>query len=209
MPLTGTHALYSSTFEKDRLIYNPAEATWHRPSECLWTDTTHIDEKIAIASHYPDLRDLFVDFLSVQEPDLAMYVRQLLLLVSNKSPDMPKIKSLIFVLNTFARNADLGKLASEAIIPVMNADGTVSLAKSTSIFALPDRAEYSRMFEGKVATIDFGIEELHTLSPFVSAMGMGSKLMSSAVRETNSNEEATLDEKLTTDFRQRAFALFR
>ena len=51
--------------------------------------------KVSLA-HYRDLKDFFVQYLEVKEPDINLYIEELKFLrASNKSPSVELIKELI------------------------------------------------------------------------------------------------------------------
>ncbi len=129
------------SFETGALIYFDHNVTpgWHKLSECLWSDTTHIHGKIAVNAQYSDLKDLFVEILQVPQLDLTMVLDQLLAARSLNLP-VSEVKELLKTLNSFLRTESSlpspSRLLSARIFPVREpSSGSVVLCTSNTQFA--------------------------------------------------------------------------
>ena len=199
-------------FEKHCLIFLPGrEPAWHPPSRCLWTTSTEIFDRFAISAIYDDLPDVFVKHLGILRPDVGMYIDELLRLIDcNDEPSIPRVKALIKEINTWKPDKDsLAALTSSQLVPVKGIDGMVKLVDITEVFAIVDRRHYEDLFMTKIAFLDFDREAVHNLAPFICALGLEDRYTSRAIRESSKARDSVIDDKLTRNMREKAFALFR
>ncbi|KAL2038032.1 hypothetical protein N7G274_009252 [Stereocaulon virgatum] len=198
-------------FEDEALVYISQERRWHPPSSCLWADDTRITGKFAIASAYPDLRAFFVNSLKVEEPNIAMYVQELKLLVDGANqPSITAVKGMIEEINSYRpHQGALDALAASPVLPVKNTDGLIDLKSSTDVFAIVDRDEYEKLFKYRVAVLDYTLEEAHELRPFISAMGLEGRSMSENVNEATTVNVSSRISRVSQDVKEKAYALFR
>jgi hypothetical protein len=157
---------------------------------------------------------LFVGILKVKIPDLSMLVDELSRLVSLKLK-VNDVKSLIWQVNSFSPSRkDLEKLKSLPIFPVKITGGTsdpVVLRVRTEKFSINDRQPWADAFKGKIDFLDFALEDVRKLQPFLSSFDLGDRYLSRAVAEMSSfqGEVGERSKKLTTQLRGRAHALAR
>jgi hypothetical protein len=76
-------------------------------------------------------------------------------------------------------------------------------------FAIVDRREYRVMFDGKIRLLDFSLEEVHSLEPFLLAVDLGTRYLSIAVKESTTAQGNELHPGLTSDLRSKAYAIYR
>lgn len=201
----------SAAFQKQKLIYVSSMAEWYAPTSCLWSESTSIVEKVAIAAEYPHLKTFFVDSLQIVTPTVEMYVRELQRLEEQKeSPSPEMVKEFIREINLRQPQSEqLQSLRSLHILPVKDRKGSTKLRTPNDEFAIVDRIEYGKLFEGKVHTLDFTLEEVHTLRPFLKAMELEERYMSRAVKEETGVRGGSEDQALSAEFRKRALAIYR
>lgn len=180
------HTRNSDEFEAKCLILVLPQADWHRPSSCLWTDNARISGKAAIAGQFTELKEFFVLRLGVETPNISMFVEELKCLANaNKSPPVDTVVALIKEINSWGPSEEaLLELKLSNVLPVKGTDGVLILRKPTDIFAIADRMEYKNAFRGKVSILDFSLEVVHGLRPFLSALRLESRYMSHTVEET-------------------------
>ena len=210
MPLT--YISHREEFEKHCLIYLPGrEPAWHPPSRCLWTASTEFFDKFAISAIYDDLQDVFVKHLGISRPDMAMYIDELLRLIGcSDEPSVPRVKALIEEINTWKPDKDsLVALRSSRFLPVRATDGIVKLADLSAVFAIVDRRYYQDLFKTKIPFLDFDLEAVHELAPFIHALGLENRYISMTIHESSKAKDFVIDWGLTRNMREKAFALFR
>lgn len=203
--------IISQRFEELSLVYEPIQKEWHKPSSCLWTDDTRLSGKVALLGHYSDLQAFFVQRLGVEEPGIDTYIDELQsLVVSDESPSVEKVKDLIKQINSFRPGKGaLDKLKPYGFLPVQGTDGTTSLKTALDLFAISDRSAYASEFKGKVAVLDFGIEEVRDLRQTIEALHFEHRYMSQLVEEVTTVKDSSKEATLSDSVQRRAYALLR
>lgn len=194
------------------MVYIVPENSWHSPCSCLWTSTPRIGKHFGISHIYADLKTLFVNRLSIEAPTISTYADQLKDLVSSAGPSINGIKDAIKSINQLSPGEDdLDDLRNLKWLPIKSRYGETVLGDISEAFFIVDRVEYGNAFRNKVSVLDFSLEEVWSLQPFLWSLGLQNRYMSSAISESTdvrqpSKEPAT---NLTHDFREKATALFR
>jgi len=203
--------LTSEILEEDSLIYLPLQQQWYSPSSCLWATSTCISGKVAIASIYPGLQEFFVDRLGIQPPHVGMFVEELQRLANGDiAPPIQQVSDLIQEISSRAPTPEaLNGLRDCNILPIKGIDGQVSLQHAASRFAIVDRLQYEDLFRGKIPMLDFGLEDIHKLQPFLSALGLEDRYMSLNIKEKSMANSSTLDSILSRRMRAKAYAFYR
>jgi hypothetical protein len=170
--------------------------------------------KVAILSQYGNLRDFFVGTLKVEIHDLRLLVDELRRVVtSNHTVD--DVKSLIWQINKFSPSrVSLQTLETLPILPVqMTSRGldAVVLRVRAKKFAINDRQLLAEMFQGRIDHLDFSLEEVRKLQPFLSSFDLEDRYLSRAVTETSSvqGDVGVISRERTRQVRSRAHALAR
>jgi hypothetical protein len=195
------------------LIYLPAEEEWVSPSSCVWTEAPIFGGQYGIGAVYSDLAGLFKDKLLIQAPTIASLIEELRLLVDESPRNMTAIKlaiSCISGLNPLVN--DLEELMELSCLPVRVLGSTrVKFMRPSEEFFIADTREFEQLFNGKVPILDFMLEELHALHPFLEALGLTDRYMSVAVQETTSVQQSSdvPSKSLSQAFRARSKALYR
>jgi hypothetical protein len=194
------------------LIYIPSEQVWVPPTSCVWTDSAKIGRQYGISALYGDLQSFFVERLRVQTPTIATYVQQLLLVAAEVPPRMLEIKKAISAINDLnPTRVNLEAIKQIKCLPVRSVQGTMELTRPSEEFFIGDRREYESVFRGKVGILDFSLEEVHDIHPFLGALGLEDRYMSVAVQEITRVQEPSENEShtLSQDFRAKSKAFFR
>ncbi|KAL3459177.1 hypothetical protein BJX64DRAFT_265188 [Aspergillus heterothallicus] len=175
-------------FERERFIYYEfdGESSWHRPSECIWTPVTEIKGKIQLHSAYEDLADFFIEFIGVPTLTLQM-VYDKLVSEGNGRTSPQKVKETIWLLNSYLENEkdrpDPVQVHRSEVFPVRYPNGAVELCSSSVDFAVNDRVNLSSWFTSKAKFLDFDVNQIARLEPFLKWTGLDARYLSSSVKE--------------------------
>ena len=194
------------------MIYVPSEGSWYSPTSCVWGTAPRIGRQFGISIPYAHLEGFFVEGLSIQTPTTSTYVEQLRMLAGERPPNIRDIKSTIDSINQLCpTNANLDCIRRLRCLPVKMTNGSTELASTASEFFIVDRIEYGAVFQGKVPIMEFSLEDVRRLSPFLRALGLEDRYMSSATGETTTVQQPDSEPSasLTFAFRQRSKAFYR
>ena len=140
-----------------------------------------------------------------------MFIESLIQLVNGHSTPSPqRVKDLIYDINSW--NPDrkaLEGLSLWNMLPVEGTDGQITLSKVTDTFAIVDRVNFGDLFKNKVPLLNFELEEVHGLRPFLSALSLGGRYISQLVKEFTTVNGCNFDRTLSGEMREKAYALFR
>ena len=206
--------------EACKLVYQKAKGSWHPPSDCVWAeDHIQLPGKFSLATAYKGHAIFFLQVLRIPKPNLAMHIASLIE-KSSDSPDQDTIlqemhKKMILqeMLNICALNPKAESLQAKLMdckcFPVRKPSGEIEWLDSTKRFAIVDRADYAVMFRDKVNTLDFSLEEVHSLKVLLVGLNLEKHYLSNATTEETEAEEAMADSPLTVDLRSKAYAITR
>ncbi|CZR67410.1 uncharacterized protein PAC_17309 [Phialocephala subalpina] len=203
-----------NTFENDRLIYVPSGPAWFAPSQCLWASPVPIPGKAIMDDLYSDdLRPFFQDRLRISPAALTTLVEGLCSLAHGQ-PSIIEVKKMIWAISAKdPKRSDLTPLLSCNILPVKKArhdSANVSLQNCGSDFTVVDRTKLADIFKGHVGFLDFSLEEVRQLDPFLQALDLSKKYLSRVCTdETACSDDGVLDVDLTENFKNRAYDLLR
>lgn len=172
--------------------------------------------KPCLESFYPDLSELFVDYLGVPKLNFTLVYQQLLDIGSN-SPDISSAKNLLWSLSVLlaASNESRPAFGDEASLcrafPVRMPDGTTRLLTALDNFAIIDRQHYAQALKDKIKVLDFTLDEVRRLKPLISWAGLTNRYLSRLVAERTVVEDdlCTMDRPLTRDLVRKAAAFVR
>lgn len=196
------------------MIYDRLGKTWAPTSSCLWHQDAQIPRKVALRNQYADLKELFVKTLKVKIPNIGMLVDELSLVVRSKLT-VNEVKSLIWQINSFSPSSSaLEKLKTLPILPVKvasNQSDPPVLREREQRFCIIDRQPLADAFQGKIDLLDFNLEEVRNLQPFLSSLALHDRYLSHAVAETTCFQGETREPngKLTKQLRSHAHAFAR
>ncbi|KAM0492979.1 hypothetical protein ACHAP8_009508 [Fusarium lateritium] len=205
-------------FAEEKLIYFSVGnvSRWYTVSECLWSSATQIRGRVALNDLYPDLEDFFVNFLGVQELTLSMAYDELKEM-GNRIPCPPiaAVKDTIWAFNSLLatpeRLPDERPVWKGTVFPVKYPNGSVNLQSGRTEFAIVDRKALGDIFGTRAKTLDFTLDEVRRLQPFLSWLNMGSRYLSTSVREisTVAGDHLNKLQSLDREIKQKANGLYR
>jgi hypothetical protein len=182
----------------------------------LWSSTTEIKGKVTLNDDYEDLRHFFVDKLGVRTLTLQMVYDELLHTSPHSSIRDVKqaLSSLNALLRTEQERPPPETLLDVSIFPVRLADGTAVLRSAARTeFAIIDREHLAEKFRGRIAMLDFSLEEVRRLQYFFDWMNLQHRYLSAAVKQFTSisprdgcTRPITMPDR---DLRRKAHALLR
>lgn len=151
--------------------------------------------------------------------DLAKLVDELAQLVrvspEHKKPPVGDVKRLIWKINDLSPSSqELEKLSELPIFPVTLAGKPSDfplLRAANKRFSIIDRQPLAVAFLGKIELLDFKLEEVQKLRPFLSSFDLEDRYLSRAVTEISSlmGDIYLRSRELTVQLRNRAYALAR
>ena len=203
------------TFEDSALVYIPTENAWYPPSKCVWVESNvKIPEKASIAGAYPKKKTFFTKVLEVSEPTVKMYVESLKAQAKGKASAAEIKETMALICGLGLKEADLSSLVEAKVLPVKFADGGRSLASALSKdeygdFAIVESTVHRDAFEGKIAALDFSLEEIRDTRPLLLAMGLEPRLSSKLVKEVTDVSGGSQDHEMTRNLRIKSQAIVR
>ncbi|TXC00522.1 hypothetical protein FocTR4_00008130 [Fusarium oxysporum f. sp. cubense] len=206
------------TFAEESLIYfNVGNVSrWYTVGECLWSSATQIRGRVALNDLYPELEGFFVSFLGVQELTLDMAYDELKEMGSRvPPPSVAAVKETIWALNslldTTADPPDEEPIFRGTVFPVRYPNKSVKLQSGMTQFAIADRKALGDIFAPQAKMLDFSLDEVRRLRPFLSWLDLDSRYLSTSVREISTVAGGLMDKLQYRDreFRQKADGLFR
>ncbi|KAF2421213.1 hypothetical protein EJ08DRAFT_738278 [Tothia fuscella] len=205
-----TNSSIQISFREKQLIYHPVTQTWHPPADCVWAkDDIQLPGKFSLATVYAGYAPLFTNILEIPKPTLPMHIRALREKVDH-APTKQDILQMILNICAFKPSPDdLQELVNCHCFPITVFTGRLEWRTSTQWFAIPDRREFRRAFEGKINILEFSLEEVHSIRPFLFGLGLENKYLSSLVTEETQVEGGTNDLRLTLDLRKKSYAMCR
>ena len=142
-----------------------------------------------------------------------MLVDELSRVVSSKLT-VDDVKSLTWQINSFSPSRKaLEKLKTLPIFPVNAASSGLGsvLRVQNEKFLIIDRQPWADAFQGRINFLDFNLEEVRRLQPFLSSFDVENCYLSRAVAETSSfqGKDREQSRKRTRQVRSRAYAIAR
>ena len=212
--LKGRKAL-QSTFEDSALVYIPKENAWFPPSKCVWVGSNvKIPGKASIAGAYPSKKTFFTTVLKVSEPTVEMYVESLKAEAKGKAPAAKIKDTMALICGLGFEEADLSSLVEAKVLPVKLANGGGTLASASSKdksvdFAIVENTVHRDAFKGKIAALDFSLEEIRDTRPLLLAMGLEQRFSSNLVKEVTDVSGGSQDHEMTRNLRIKSQAMVR
>jgi len=173
-----------------------------------------ITGKAILGPLYPvDLRDFFRDGLRISPAVLGTLVQGLCSLAQGQ-PSIADVKEMIWAISAMdPEKRDLIPLVPCNILPVRrvrhgSAEGSLQIFGSN--FSVVDRTKLADIFREHVGFLDFSLEEVRQLDPFLQALDLSKKFLSCVcTEETACSDDGVLSMDLTQEFNDRAYYLLR
>ncbi|KPM39359.1 hypothetical protein AK830_g7176 [Neonectria ditissima] len=143
-----------------------------------------IQGKTTLAEEYEDLQEFFVDFLGVDTLNLQIVYDELLHLGCSPSTSVNQVKEQIRSLNGLLSDvSSYPKVESELlrkakIFPVSIPGDEVKLFTGETSFTIVDRVVLGEYFAGQVKTLDFDLNEVREIAPFLQWLGLETRYLS-------------------------------
>jgi hypothetical protein len=163
---------------------------------------------------YANLEDFFLD-LGVPTLDLQMVYSELKDMGISNNATVPEVLKAIWTFNSFIRDKsglpDPEPILNGRLFPVRYPDGQIKLCSATTDFAIVDRKPLAAAFRDKAKFLDFTLDDVQKLRPFLHWVGLASRYLSASVREVSALDGNVKEPISSTvrDIKKKAHALFR
>ncbi|KEF63281.1 uncharacterized protein A1O9_01258 [Exophiala aquamarina CBS 119918] len=202
-------------FEETPMIYvnTNGRHCWLKVSECLWASATSIRDRTALNDHYEGLEAFFVTLLGVPELSLDMVLDDLVEKGALRKPQQ-EIKDTMWVLNSFLSSqtptSSPDRILRSRVFPVKDPNGQVTLHTAETEFGIIDRQRLGELF-AKAWLLDFTLEEVRLLRPFLRWTGLESRFLSCQVKEISQHTggDPTLIGNRDRDISRKSVGLYR
>lgn len=159
------------------------------------------------------MEPFFQNRLRISPASLSTLVEGLCSLADGQ-PSIDHVKEMIWAISAMnPETSDLIPLVPCNILPVKrvrHGSAEVSLQNCGSNFTVVDRTKLADIFRGHVGFLDFSLEEVRQLDPFLRALNLSKKYLSCVcTEETACSGDGVLDTNLTEKFNDRAYHLLR
>ncbi|KAK7947853.1 uncharacterized protein PG986_008739 [Apiospora aurea] len=207
-----------NAFEDGALIYvhlDDDSSTWYKPSQCVWSSAARLRGRVSLNDEYGKFEDLFVNFLGVRQVDLQMAVDELAEIARNPTATRKEIKESIKTVNSLLPSSSHPPsprgVVEGRVFPIRTPSGMTTVVSRATEFFVADRESLRSAFHNKVKCLDFSLEEVVRLQPFLEWAGLESRYLSRCVSEMASfhGGAANLTTNPERQIRNRAHALLR
>ena len=202
------------SFESSALVFIPKENAWVPPSKCVWVESSVlIPEKASIAGIYPLKKTFFTKVLQVSEPTVEMYVEALKAEAKGKASAVYIKETMALICGLGFQENDLSSLVETKILPIKLAvpgfSASVMFQSALEDFVILDNTIHRDAFKGKIAALDFSLEEIRDTRPLLLAIGLEKKFSSKRVEEITDVKGGQMDLEMTKTFRTKSQAIVR
>jgi hypothetical protein len=176
--------------------------------------TIEIGNHVPIAAMYPGLKDFFVNVLGVSTVTDVFMMKQLAAAADNPFKKVDEIKRLMLsaseLLNVNSQSSQFGTsmeiLQQSKYLPCKSPSGHMFRSLKETFFIV-DNKYYAEKFSGKLVMLDFTYEQLIFLHELFRILRLDDRYLARHVRRETSAETSTVDDTLTHQFRQCAYAI--
>lgn len=188
----GQKEEFWTAFDKDALIFVPSGngSSWYKSSQCVWSAAVSLRVKVSLNQDYEDLKDFFVELLGVKPIGLDLAIDELKKMGSRAEPISVQVKDTIWTVNsllaTKAKPPPAKKILSLRIFPIRYPDGDIRCGSRSIGFFVVDREPLRRSFESKVKLLDFSLDEVVQLRPFMEWTRLEERYLSVCVKQVTS-----------------------
>jgi hypothetical protein len=180
----------------------------------VWSSAARLRGRVSLNENYNDLEDLFVGFLGVKPVDLPMAIDELKEAGNRQPISVLEVKESIWTVNSLLSTEsslpNSRAITKSNVFPVRQANGVTCQSSTTNFFVI-DREPLERSFEGRVKLLDFTLEEVVELWPFLKWTHLEDRYLSHCVKEITSfhGGDAMLISNPDRQIKNRAHALLR
>jgi hypothetical protein len=176
--------------------------------------TIKIGNHVPIAAMYPKLEEFFVNVLGVSTVTDVFMMEQLAEAANKSLKNPDEIKRLMLstseLLDVNSKSSQFGKsmeiLQRSKYLPCKSPSGDM-FRSSKETFFIVDNKYYAEIFSDKLVLLDFAYEQLIFLHELFRILRLDDHYLSRHVRRETSADTSTLDNALTHQFRQCAYAI--
>ncbi|KAL8701070.1 MAG: hypothetical protein Q9201_005112 [Fulgogasparrea decipioides] len=203
------------TFEGSALVYIPKKRAWRPPSQCVWVDSSvKIPGKASIADTYASKNTFFTKVLKISEPTVKMYVDSLKAEAKGKASAAQVKETMALICRLGFGETDLSGLVEDKVLAVKRTNGVSSFAaafsKDESVdFAIVENIIHWDAFKGKIAVLDFSLEEIRDTRPLLLALGLEKRFSSKLVKEITDVRGGSQNHETTRNLRTKSQAIAR
>lgn len=137
----------------------------------MWSKAARLRGRVSLNDDYEDLEELFVDFLGIKPVDLPMAIDELKESGSRPTTSVSEVKESIWTVNSLLSTESSPPKSSairkSSVFPIRHPDGGVTRETTATEFFIVDREPLRQAFETKVKFLDFTLEEVVRLGPFL------------------------------------------
>ncbi|KAM0261041.1 hypothetical protein ACHAQJ_002480 [Trichoderma viride] len=174
--------------------------------------------KKILENDYEELKPFFVDILGVPTLNLGLIYEELLKL-GKSTPAVASVKEQLFAFNDHLHSIKEYKkvtpigLKNATIFPVRTPGNqqNILVCNGNEDFAIANRIHWDDSLRPLIKTLDFTLDEIHELEPFVKWIGFEERYLSRIVREASDVGDSQLvpSLSLSRDIKIKAHALCR
>ena len=176
--------------------------------------TIEIGNHVPIAAMYPELEEFFVNILGVSTVTDVFMMKQLAAAAAKPSKNADEIKRLMLsaseLLGVNSQSSQFGTsidiLRKSKYLPCKSPSGPVFRSMEETFFIV-DNKNYAEKFSGKLVLLDFAYEQLISLHELFRILRLDDHYLARHVRRETSAGASTVDNALTRQFRQCAYAI--
>jgi hypothetical protein len=176
--------------------------------------TIEIGNHVPIASMYPKLEEFFVNVLGVSTVTDVFMMEQLAAAATKPFKNADEIKRLMLsaseLLDVNSQSSQFGTsmeiLQQSKYLPCKSPSGHMFRSLEETFFIV-DNKYYAEKFSGKLVLLDFTYEQLIFLHELFRILRLDDRYLARHVRRETSAETSTVDNALTHQFRQCAYAI--
>jgi hypothetical protein len=155
------------------------------------------------------MEPFFTQTLGVPKPTTRMYMESLKAEANANAPPS-RLKEIMVLINSLgAKFADVVGLQEAKVFPIKLTNGTSSLASASFNFAILDNNAHWDTFQGKIAALDFSLEEVRDTRQFLLAIGLEDRFSSKLVKEVTDVKGGSFDQEMTDTLRLKSEAIVR
>ncbi|ORY18241.1 hypothetical protein BCR34DRAFT_596464 [Clohesyomyces aquaticus] len=203
-------------FRQHRSLPDP-DGIWHTLATCVWDPPFPLSGYQDLHSLYPDLEEFFTKRLKIKKVNLVMMIGEIKRMAEHPEPRIEEIRlRLIETGRIFAKSVvdsnvarALQNLEEVKFLPKRVTNNALILVGVRDEFTILDHPRYGKALASHGVMLHFTIEETQILHVLFRHLLLTRRYLSVAVAEESSVEgEVALDDELSRQFRDKAYALY-
>ena len=156
-------------------------------------------------------KDIFTVDLEVAMPSVPLYITALKAEAQKKTQTRTsKLKDIMVLISQLSvKSENLKDVLKLAIFSIKKSSGVVHLHTAAANFAILNTLAHKSAFEGKVAALDFSLEDVRDTKVFLLASELEKRFSSETVKDITEPKASELDQDLSRNLRLKAKAIVR